>query len=180
MRLPPRLPRLMVGLALVLALCVGGRFALSQVAGLFPTTGLSGAEVIEGELGVGGSSFFVTTGRLSSGYSYAYFTAFPSSFTIGSIAGTVNTAGMANGGALLINAANTAQTFTLPPTNLLIDGEIISVCNATASAWATNAVTVAANTNQSLVGSGTLTTLAASTCAKFIWNLGAATWFRVT
>lgn len=176
MRYPTRPFLALGGLALSILAGAGG-WALAQVSVGWTT--LSGAETIEAASGVGGSSAFVTTGRLNSGYNYAYFSAFPSSFTIGQLSGTVQTAGIVNGGALLINAANTAQTFTLPP-NPIVDGTIISVCNATAAAWATNAVTVAANSNQTLVGSGTLTTLAAGTCGRFLWNLGAATWFRVT
>lgn len=151
--------------------------AYGQITSIFGTA-LNGNEAVRVNIASGGGSgteFFVTTGRLTSGNSYAYFSAFPASFTIGANAAT---AAMANGGALLINAANTAQTFTLPA-NPVADGTIISVCNATATPWATNAVTVAANSSQSLVGSGTLTTLAASTCAKFIWNLPQTTWFRV-
>jgi hypothetical protein len=71
-------------------------------------------------------------------------------------------------------------TITFPPTTSLIDGEIIAICNLTAAPWATNVVTVAANTGQSIVGTAatqTLTTLAASTCNKWLWNSAAATWF---
>jgi hypothetical protein len=157
-------------------LALGG-LALAQITSLGYTS-LLGSENIEVQQGIGGTSGFVTTGRMTSGQSYAYFTAFPASFTIGQTVGGVSTAGMANGGVLLINVTNSAATLTLPPSPI-VDGTLIGVCNATASAWAANAVTVAANSNQSLVGSGTLTTLAASTCAKYAWNLAATTWFRV-
>jgi hypothetical protein len=155
---------------------VGVAITQQQIA-----AGISGAEVVVIQQGgPGGSSIYTTTGRLTSGPAYAYFAAFPSSFTIGTLSGTVNTAPIVTGGALNINAANTAQTFTLPPTASLIDGEVINVCNVTAAAWTTNAVAVVANSNQTLVGSGTLTTLAASTCAGFQWVASIATWFRTS
>jgi hypothetical protein len=170
----------------VAALACG--YALAQQA-VF-SNGLFGNEAVDiAQTGPGGPSTFTTTGRLSSGRSYAYFTAFPTaSFTIGGAnptgAATVSTVGMANGGDLLFNVTNgTAITITMPITGALIDGEIISVCNLTTSAWATNAVTVAANTNQSITtqtgNSTTLTTLAAGTCNKWIWTQVPATWFAM-
>ena len=87
---------------------------------------------------------------------------------------------MVNGGVALLNAANTAATITMPATNLLLDGEIIGFCNVTAAAFATNAVTIAGNSGQTLnATNGTLTTLAAGACGRFLWNAGSATWFRV-
>lgn len=181
MRLP-HAPRVLAGSLVALGLMAGGYLAAQSVfsPGLF---GLEAIVVAQG--GPGGPSSFTTAGRLSSGWSYAYFTTFPNaSFTIGAnpvAQTTVNSAGVTSGGVLAFNVTNgTAITITMPPTGSLIDGEVIGICNETASAWATNAVTVAANTNQSIVGAVTLTTLAASTCAKYHWNNGAATWFRVT
>lgn len=185
MRLFPTPLRLMVGLALGILLGVGG-FALSQVTQITGPLGGLEAVVVAGT-GPGGQSYFTTTGRLSNGRSYAYFTAFPTaSFTIGQATPptgtTVNVANVATGGALLFNVTNgTAITITLPATGQLIDGEIIEICNVTASAWITNAVTVAANANQSIVGTAannTLTTLAASTCNKWVWGgATAANWY---
>jgi len=160
--------------------------ALAQV-GLFG--GPIGSEAILAQQGgPGGSSFFITSGRLSSGRSTALFAAFPTaSFTIGGAnptGTTVSTVGVANGGDLLFNVTNgTAITITMPATSAVLDGEIIGICNVTTSAWATNAVTVAANTGQSITtaagNSTTLTTLAAITCNKWLWNLSTTTWFAV-
>ena len=157
----------------------------AQVSGIYGPLG--GAEALAVQTGgAGGGSYYTTTGRLSNGRSYAYFTAFPTaSFTIGAntppTGTTVSTANMVTGGALLFNVTNgSVITITLPPTTQLIDGEIMAICNVTASAWATNAVTVAANTSQSIVGvagNTALQTLAASTCNKWVWNGSAATWF---
>jgi hypothetical protein len=149
------------------------------------TAGLFGTEaIVVSQGGPGGSSIFTTAGRLSSGRSYAYFTTFPNaSFTIGAnpVAQTmVNSSGVVTGGALVFNVTNgTAITITMPPSTSLIDGELISICNVTAAPWATNVVTVAANTGQSFVGVNvqTLTVLAASSCNRWLWNAAASTWF---
>jgi hypothetical protein len=173
--------------ALALAAAAAG-YAWSQAQ--ISAGGLSGAEtVVVSQGGPGGPGIFTTTGRLSSGRSYAYFTAFPTaSFTIGQAAAptgtTVSTVNVAGGGDLLFNVTNgTAITITMPSSATADDGEIISICNVTTSAWATNAVTVAANTSQSITtvsgNSTTLTTLAAGTCNKWLWNATATTWFAM-
>src|SRR5215469_2401288 len=174
------------------SLILGGAFGLLSLlaAGVWAqqlvTAGLFGTEaVVVAQGGPGGPSIFTTAGRLSNGRSYAYFTTFPNaSFTIGAnpvAQTTVNSAGVVTGGILAFNVTNgSAITITLPPSTSLIDGEIIAICNLTAAAWATNAVTVSANTSQTIVGTAatqTLTTLAASTCNKWLWNSAAATWF---
>lgn len=172
-------------LLLASALALSGAIAWAQIN--ITQTGVFGNEFLElqqGTGGPGGSSVFTTSGRISNGRSYAYFTTFPNaSFTIGANPApgtTVNTSGMVTGGILAFNVTNgTAITITMPATTGLIDGEIIGICNLTAAAWATNAVTVAANTGQSFVGTNiqTLTTLGASGCNKWFWNSAAATWF---
>jgi hypothetical protein len=172
------MPRIALGSLVALGLLAGGYLALAQIN--IGSQGFFGNEVIEvAQGGPGGPSTYGTVGRISSGYSYAYFTSFPATFTIGTVSGTTNTAGMANGGVLLINAAAAGTTvYTFPP-NPVIDGTIVGVCNATATLWAGTANTVAANSGQTLVGSGVLTALAASTCARYVWNQPVATWFRV-
>jgi len=174
------------------SLILGGAFGLLSLlaagvwAQLNVTAGLFGTEaIVVAQGGPGGPSIFTTAGRLSNGRSYAYFTTFPNaSFTIGAnpvAQTTVNSSGVVTGGVLAFNVTNgSAITITLPPSTSLIDGEIIAICNLTAAAWATNAVTVSANTSQTIVGTAatqTLTTLAASTCNKWLWNSAAATWF---
>jgi len=168
------------------AIAIGALSGIWATAQVFVTAGLFGTEaIVVSQGGPGGQSIFTTAGRLSNGRSYAYFTTFPNaSFTIGAnpvAQTTVNSAGVVTGGILAFNVTNgSVITITFPPTASLIDGEIIAICNQTAAAWATNAVTVAANTGQSIVGTAatqTLTTLAASTCNKWLWNAAAATWF---
>ena len=175
------------------SLILGGAFGLLSLlaAGVWAqinvTAGLFGTEaIVVAQGGPGGPSIFTTAGRLSNGRSYAYFTTFPNaSFTIGAnpvAQTTVNSSGVVTGGVLAFNVTNgSVITITMPATGSLIDGEIISICNLTAANWATNAVTVAANTGQSFVGTNiqTLTTLTASTCNKWFWNSAALTWFTV-
>ena len=185
MRLYPTPLKVLGGLVLGGVLLAGG-WALSQVN---VTAGLSGLEaVVVAQGGPGGPSIFTTAGRMNSGRNYAYFTTFPNaSFTIGAnpvAQTTVSSAGVLTGGVIAFNVTNgSVITITMPPSSQLIDGEIIAICNITAAAFATNAVTVAANTGQSFVapaGYQTLTTLAAATCNKWLWNAAAATWFGTT
>lgn len=82
------------------------------------------------------------------------------------------------GGNFLQTAQPAAATITMPP-NPIVDGAIVGVCNVSAAAWATNAVTLAANSGQTLAQAATLTTLAAGTCAREQWNQALATWYRV-
>jgi hypothetical protein len=181
MRFP--MPRLALGGLILGGLLAIGGLALAQIN--IGSQGFFGNEVIEiAQGGPGGPSTFGTVGRISNGRSNAYFSAFPTaSFTIGGAnptGTTVSTVGVASGGVLLFNVTNgTAITITLPA-NPVIDGTIIGICNVTAAAWATNAVTVSANTSQTIVGTAatqTLTTLAASTCNKWIWSQANADWF---
>lgn len=164
----------------IAGLLIGVGVVYAQVTGIFGTS-LNGNEAMRVILASGGGSgteFFMTTGRITSGNSNVFFSAFPSSFTVGTVAGSVNTAPMQFGGLALINASNTVQTFTMPP-NPVADGTIIGFCNVTGSAWATNAVTIAGNTGQTLSTNNTLTTLGAGSCGRYIWNLAQATWYRV-
>lgn len=168
---------LLAGAAALAGILVGVAVLKAQIAPFFPL--LSGGETVEAALPGAGTSGFISTGRLSSGASNVFFSAFPASFTVGQAAGAVATTNMLNGGLALINASNTAQTFTMPPTASLIDGVIIGFCNVTAAAWATNAVTIAGNTGQTLTNNNTLTTLGAGSCGRYIWNAAQATWYRV-
>lgn len=141
--------------------------------------GIFGNEAVQLESGgAGGSAIYTTAGRLSSGASYAYFSAAPSAFTIGSLAGTVNTAGVATGGALNINAAATAIAITFPPTSSLLDGEVISLCNTTTSAWSVT-VTMTANSGQTVVA-GADADQPADSCGQWIWQAGQATWYKTS
>ena len=71
-----------------------------------------------------------------------------------------------------------ANTITLPP-NPVPDGARIQYCNGTNAAFATNVVTIVANTNQTLNQAITVTTQAANSCLILQWYLAATTWYRV-
>jgi hypothetical protein len=95
------------------------------------------------------------------------------------VTGAVTIGGViAAGGNMLVTAQPSAAVITMPP-NPVPDGAIVGVCNTTAAAWVTNAVTLSANTGQTLAQTATLTTLAAGTCAREQWNQATATWYRV-
>jgi hypothetical protein len=100
------------------------------------------------------------------------------SFTIGA---TAAQAAITDGGNLIITAQPAAATITLPA-NPVIDGGVVGICNGTNSAFATNVVTVAANSGQTLVPTGaaiTLTTLAAATCVRYQWTQPTLSWYKV-
>jgi hypothetical protein len=83
------------------------------------------------------------------------------------------------GGNLVITAQPLAATITLPP-NPVQDGAIVGACNPTATPFATNVVTLAANTGQTVSGGAVaLTTLAANTCVYVQFNRPNTTWFRI-
>jgi hypothetical protein len=146
---------------------------------------LSGNECWNAGQGPGGTTTgFVCANTMRGGTANTVLSAVSGNFTIGSasgnftVTGTPNQTYLVDGGNLLITAQPSAATITMPP-NPIPDGAIVGVCNASGSAWSTNAVTLAANSNQTLAVAATLTTLAAGTCAREQWNLTAATWYRV-
>jgi hypothetical protein len=68
------------------------------------------------------------------------------------------------------------------PASPVVDGAVVRICNGTNSAFATNVVTVAANTGQTMVPTGaavTLTTLAANTCVAYQFVLANTSWYKV-
>lgn len=104
------------------------------------------------------------------------------SFTWGAAGTTgvsVTTLPVDSGGYLLVTAQPLAATITLPP-NPVSDGQIVAYCNVSNGAFATNVVAFAANTNQTLAtGVPAMTTQAARTCTKVMFNAAAATWYGV-
>lgn len=98
------------------------------------------------------------------------------SATLGVTAGLT---ALRQGGNLIITAQPLAATITLPP-NPVPDGALIGVCNPTAAPFATNVVTLAPNTGQTLTGGNiTLTTLGAVTCVRVQFNRSNTTWYRI-
>lgn len=137
---------------------------------------LTGNEAWSAGQGPGGPAAYITSGMVRGGTN-ASLVVIGGSFTIGASASTT---AMAEGGTILLAAQPSAATITLPA-NPVTNGAIISVCNTTAAPFATNVVTLAANTGQTLSGGSiTLTTLAALTCVKVQFNRSNTTWYRVT
>lgn len=157
----------------------------AQVTGLFPTA-VSGNETWDVAIGgPQGPSTFLTMNMVRGGTPQSILASVTGNFTIGAACGNCTQTGTPlqtvlglSGGNLLVNAQPAAAVMTMPP-NPILDGTIIGVCNVTGSAWVTNAVTLAANANQTLAQAATLTTLAAGACAREQWNLSQATWYRV-
>ena len=82
------------------------------------------------------------------------------------------------GGNVLVTAQPSAAVWTLP-SSPIGDGIIIGICNTTASAWVTNAQTVAASSGSTSPTNNTITTTAAGACARYQYNLSQTTWYRV-
>lgn len=160
------------GAALGLLLGVGLGLLVAQ-----PVTQnqVTGNECWNAGQGPGGPSAFLCLNVARGGTANAVLASVAGSFTIG---GTAATAASADGGNVLITAQPAAATITMPA-NPVPDGAIVGVCNVTGAAWATNVVTLAANSGQTLAQAATLTTLAAGTCAREQWNQANATWYRV-
>ncbi len=138
-------------------------------------TTLSGNECWNAGQGPGGTTTGFVCANVVRNSTANVATTVGGSVTIGTTAGLT---ALAQGGNLLITAQPSAATITLPP-NPVPDGAIVGVCNVTGGAFATNVVTLAANTGQTLAQAATLTTLAAGTCAREQFNLAATTWYRV-
>lgn len=79
----------------------------------------------------------------------------------------------------ILTAQPAASTITLPASPVS-NGAIVEVVNGTASAFATNVVTIAPNTGQTLLGGNiTITTLAAHASVEFRYNLANTTWYQL-
>jgi len=180
MRVPtPRVA--LVGVALSGLIAAGG-YLIAQPIG---QSALSGNECWNAGQGPGGpSTGFMCANTLRGGTANAILATVTGSFTIGvtsgnfTVTGTPNMAAIGTGGNVLIAAQPSAATITMPPIPIP-DGAIVGVCNVTSAAFATNVVTLAANTGQTLNQTATLTTLAAGVCAREQWNQSQLTWYRV-
>lgn len=80
----------------------------------------------------------------------------------------------------IITAQPSAATLTLPATSSIPDGQMIEVVNGTASAFATNAVSIAPNSGQTIVGGNvSITTLAAKSSVELQFSAGNTTWYQL-
>jgi hypothetical protein len=147
---------------------------------------VTGQECWNAGQGPGGPGQFICLNLFRSSTSNVVLSAVAGSFTVGTATNTTvvsgsNATNVIDGGAVIITGQPLAATITLPPSPVA-DGGVVRICNGTNSAFATNVVTVAANTNQTLVPTGaavTLTTLAANTCVAYMWVLANTSWYKV-
>lgn len=147
---------------------------------------VTGQECWQVGQGPGGPGQYICLNLTRSTTSNVVLTAVSGSFTVGTATGTTvasgsNAANVADGGSVIITAQPSVATITMPA-NPLVDGAVVRICNGTTSAFATNAVTVAANTGQTMVPTGasiTLTTLAASTCVAYQFVQANTSWYKV-
>jgi hypothetical protein len=152
---------MVAGALLALALAAQAQIAQNQV---------TGNECWNVGQGPGGPGGLLCLNVASSRTNNSVLASVPGSFTV-----------TTSGGNTFITAQPLAATITLPP-NPVVDGAIYGFCNGTNSAFATNVVTVAANTGQTMVPTGAavaLTTLAANSCARFQWNQSGTSWYRI-
>lgn len=160
-------------LAIALALAVGllsAPLAKAQVQ-----NDLTGNETWQAGQGPGGPGAYITSGMVRGGTNGG-LVVIGGNFTIGA---TDSTTGMSEGGNILLAAQPAAATITLPP-NPVVNGAVIGICNTTAGAFATNVVTLAPSSGQTLSGGNiTLTTLAALTCVRVQFNRPNTTWYRI-
>lgn len=134
---------------------------------------LSGNEAWSAGQGPGGPGAYITSNLVRNSGAIVAAT-----ITTNATLGGGALAPLIEGGTLIITAQPSAATITLPP-NPFTNGGIVYVCNPTAAAFATNVVTLAANTGQTVSGGAiALTTLAANTCVRVQFNRATTTWYR--
>ena len=154
---------------------------LASAYGQVGNTAISGNECWNAGQGPGGpapSALCVNTVRGSQPNVAIAGAGITGSFTIG-VGTAPNTQLCVPGGCnMLISSQPSAATITLPASPV-VDGAVVRYCNVSAAAYATNAVSLNANTGQTLAVAATLTTLGAGICASVQWNLANATWYRV-
>lgn len=133
---------------------------------------ITGNEVWSAAQGPGGPSNWLWIRTVQGG----------TSVQTGTVTGNTTISGnLSDGGNFIITAQPSAAVITMPA-NPVPNGAIVHICNGTNSAFATNAVTVAANSGQTMVPTGasiTLTTLAAASCVGYQFNLANTSWYKV-
>ncbi len=176
-----------------LATMVGVAFATLAL-----TFGLTAQPIVQNQLtgnecwnvgqGPGGQTVgFLCTNVIRNGNAVVLLSGISNNMTVGSSTNVTLVSGSSWGNFpsaginMIITAQPSAATITMPPSPV-VDGAIVKICNGTNSAFSTNAVTVAANTNQTMVPTGaavTLTTLAAATCVEYQFALANTSWYKV-
>lgn len=160
------LKRLLIGAACWLGL-IAPTFAQTVVQNQ-----ISGNEVWSAAQGPGGPSQWLWIRTVQGG----------TSVQTGTVTGaTTISNNLADGGNFIITAQPSAAVITMPKSPVP-NGAVVRICNGTNAAFATNVVTVAANSSQTMVPTGaaiTLTTLAAATCVGYQFNLANTSWYKV-
>lgn len=157
---------------------VGALLALAPICAALAQSvsqdNLSGNESWSAGQGPGGPSAFI----------FSDLTRNSRQIVVGTIAGAV-TLGVTSpltplrwGGNFIVTAQPAVAVITTPP-NPFPNGGVVGVCNPTAAAYATNAVTVAGNTGQTSPVNNTITALAAGACALFQFQRSNTSWYRI-
>lgn len=131
---------------------------------------LSGNEVVEAQLGIGGTGFFTPISQLRNSQGVAV-----TSSTSGTQSYTMATASL-----IFTAASGGSQTINLPPNPW--DGEIFEIINGTASTAFTTGSVVATTDSSSIAGGSTanaLGTLAAGASVEWRYSLTNTTWYRM-
>lgn len=163
---------------LLLALALAGGLCSPALAQSVGYTDLTGNECWNAGEGIGGPSQWLCSDVLRNSNQIVISPSITAAITIGVSTGTT---ALRYGGNLMTVLQPLAAVITMPP-NPVPDGAIIGICNGTNAAYATNVVTVAANTGQTMVPTGaaiTLTTLAAATCVRYQFNRPTTSWYKV-
>lgn len=162
--------KFLLGLALVGVLIAPPAFAQSLIQ-----DDLSGNEAWNSGQGPGGPSTGFITSNLVRNSTAVVATTVTGAATIGVTTGLTS---LNDGGNLIITAQPAAAVLTLPP-NPFTNGGIVGFCNPTAAPFATNVVTLAANSGQTLSTATALTTLGANACVYVQFNRSNTTWYRI-
>lgn len=157
---------------LLIGACVWLGLIAPTIAQTVTQNQISGNEVWSAAQGPGGPSGWLWIRTVQGGTSILTTTV-TGATTIGGI--------LSDGGNMILTAQPSAAVITMPA-NPVPSGSVVRICNGTNTAFATNVVTVAANSGQTMVPTGaaiTLTTLAANTCVGYQFNLSNTSWYKV-
>lgn len=157
---------------LLIGACVWLGLIAPTIAQTVTQSQISGNEVWSAAQGPGGPSSWLWIRTVRGGTSILTTTV-TGATTVGGI--------LADGGNMVLTAQPSAAVITMPA-NPVPNGSVVKICNGTNTAFATNVVTVAANSGQTMVPTGaavTLTTLAANTCVGYQFNLSNTSWYKV-
>jgi len=151
-------------------LLVGALLALAFIGGVIAQTGLtsrtlSGNEAWQAGEGIGGSSFFLTSGQIRNSQGVA-----TTAVTSGTLSTITNTTG-----SVIFTAASVSTTVNLP--TLPWDGEIMEIVNGSAGAF--TQCTVAATDGSTIVNGAVTGALGTGTSAEWRYVLSTNSWYKM-